>query len=217
MNKAAIFDLDGTLIDSVGDIALCCNTALEIAGLPQHDPEEYRNFIGWGVDVLISKAIGPQGDKAFHQKVLDDYSTIYGDICSGGCKMFPGIPEMLRSLRAHGILTAVVSNKPQAQTEAVYLSTLSGLVDAWYGQHPGWPTKPDPCGVRYVLEQLGPHVRPIAYVGDSEVDVATGRGAGIPTVGVSWGMKSRGFLLDSGAGEVADTVEELEKILLQKA
>lgn len=217
MSKAAIFDLDGTLIDSVGDIALCCNTALEISGLPQHEPEEYRGFIGWGVDALIRNALGPELDKLWHQKVLADYNVIYGDICSGGCRMFPGIPEMLRNLRSHGVLTAVVSNKPQAQTEAVWLSTLRGLVDACYGQHPGWPVKPDPCGVRYVLEKLGPDVTPIAYVGDSEVDVATGKNAGIPTVGVSWGMKTKGFLLENGAEIVADTVEELEKILLQRA
>ena len=156
MSKAVIFDLDGTLIDSLADIALCCNTALEISGLPQHDVDEYREFVGRGVNVLMTRAIGEEKDALYHQKVLADYNTIYGDICSGGCRMFPGIPQMLRNLRAAGILTAVVSNKPHAQTEAVYLSTLNGLVDAWYGQNPGWPTKPDPCGVRYVLEQLGP-------------------------------------------------------------
>lgn len=210
LNQAVLFDLDGTLIDSVADIALCCNMALEISGLPKHPPQAYRDFIGWGAHKLVSNALG-QYDEEFHQKVYEDYDTIYNDFCCNGCQMFQGIPQMLENLRAKGLKIAVVSNKPHKQTESVYLSTLNGYVDAYYGQLPNWPPKPDPCGVEYVLHKLG--ATGLAYVGDSEVDIATGNNAGLPTVGVTWGMKTKDFLQQQGAGQIADTPEELEKII----
>lgn len=216
MKKVLLFDLDGTLLDSVEDVARCCNAALEKYGLPQHENRAYACFLGRGVDALITDALG-SADGEFHEKVLRDYNIRYQELCAAGCKMYPGVPQMLQSLRRQGLLTAVVSNKPEAQAREVYQNTLSSLVDGWYGQRPGWPVKPDPCGVRYVLEELGPDACPVAYVGDTEIDIATGRNAGIPVIGVSWGNRSRNFLLEAGADQVADTMDELEKILLQVA
>ena len=216
VKKVVLFDLDGTLLDSVEDVAHCCNAALQKYGLPQHENHAYAGFLGRGVDALITDALG-SADGQFHQQVLQEYNAAYQKLCAAGCKMYPGVPQMLQSLRRHGLLTGVVSNKPEAQAREVYQSTLSSLVDSWYGQRPGWPVKPDPCGVRHVLEELGGGSQPVAYVGDTEIDIATGRNAGIPVIGVSWGNRSRDFLLEAGADAVADTMEELEQILLKWA
>ena len=107
----------------------------------------------------------------------------------------------------------MVSNKPYNQTEGVYQSTLVNYVDSFYGQRPGWPTKPDPCGVQYVLEKL--NTRGLVYVGDSEVDIATGKNAGLPAIGVTWGMKTKEFLKEHGADIIVDSPAELTKIILE--
>ena len=99
MDPVILFDLDGTLLDSLADIALCGNTALEISGLPTHTLEEYRGYIGNGADMLIRRMLSPEDFEKHGAQVKNDYMTIYGDLCAQGCKPFPGIPEMLRTLR----------------------------------------------------------------------------------------------------------------------
>lgn len=216
VSKAAIFDLDGTLLDSLGDIALCANTALEMYNLPQHPVEEYKNFVGWGVARLIRNMMTPQ-DYALHgEKVYADYQMLYGDLCAKGGRPYAGVLAMLRTLQAAGWKTAVVSNKPHQATLSVQLSTYGDTLDLAVGQQEGVPPKPDPAGVFQVLETLEASPRDCVYVGDSEVDVMTGRAAGIYTVAVTWGFKSRDFLKSHGPDALADTVEELEKIILAR-
>ena len=206
MDPVILFDLDGTLLDSLADIALCGNTALEISGLPTHTLEEYRGYIGNGADMLIRRMLSPEDFEKHGAQVKNDYMTIYGDLCAQGCKPFPGIPEMLRTLRQAGARTAVISNKPDLQTRLVWQSTFGTDLDLAQGQLEGIPTKP-------VLRRLGG--RCAAYVGDSEVDMQTGKNSGFYTIGVTWGMKPRKVLVEAGAGRLADTVEELTHLLLE--
>lgn len=214
MPPVILFDLDGTLLDSLADIALCGNTALEISGLPTHTLEEYRSYIGNGADVLIRRMMTPEDYEKHGNQVKNDYMTIYGDLCAQGCKPFPGILEMLRTLRNAGARTAVISNKPDLQTRLVWQSTFGETLDLAQGQTEGLPKKPDPAGPLDVLRRLGGGCA--AYVGDSEVDMQTGKNGGFFTVGVTWGMKPRSLLLETGADCLADTVEELTGLLLKR-
>ena len=216
LQRVAIFDLDGTLLDSLQDIALCANTALEISGLPQHTEEEYRGFVGWGADVLMQKMMSPQAYAIHGAKVKADYMMLYNDLCARGCKPYDGVLAMLRELREKGWKTAVVSNKPQEQTQAVQISTYQGVLDLAVGQRQGVPKKPDPTAVLQTLATLGGTPDTAVYVGDSEVDIQTGKNAGIYTIAVTWGFKEKDFLKEFSPDAMADTVEELKKMIINR-
>ena len=215
MTPVILFDLDGTLLDSLADIASCGNAALEKNGLPTHTLEEYRGYIGNGVDMLIRRMMSPEAFGEYGAQVKSDYMTIYGDLCARGGKVFPGVMELLGTLRKAGFLTAVISNKPEVQTRLIWQSTFKGFLDLAQGQLEGIAKKPDTAGPREVLRRLGGVCT--AYVGDSEVDMQTGKNCGFYTVGVTWGMRSREVLLENGTDRLADTVEELTEILLATA
>ena len=215
MKKVAVFDLDGTLIDSLQGISLACNAALRLSGLPEHETEEYRTFIGNGMDKLIWRALPAEADEKTFLQVKRDYDTIYCDVCAHGCPLFDGVAEMLEELHRHVILTAAVSNKPHNQTRAVVQSSFGALLDLAQGQREGVPLKPDPQGVRQVLEKLEGCC--VSYTGDSEVDMETGKNGGFYTIGVTWGMKEEGLLRRTGADAIAHTVEQLKQLILAAA
>ncbi|MEG1777755.1 MAG: HAD family hydrolase [Angelakisella sp.] len=209
-----VFDLDGTLLDSIADISESVNRALELNGLAGHTKTEYKTFVGWGAEHLIREAMLPCTDEAIYHAVRGDYDKFYLERCTAGGKPFDGISELLGALHRMGVRTAVCSNKPQAQTEAVCKSTFGALLDDCAGQCTGVPTKPDPAGVRLLLSRMGGEC--IAYVGDSNVDIETGRNLGAFTIGVSWGMQPREKLLAAGADIIADNVQELLALLRNK-
>lgn len=217
MKPVILFDLDGTLLDSLADITECGNQALALSGLPPHTLEEYRTYIGNGARLLVRRMVAPEDRPAHEARVYRDYMAIYEELCAKGCKPYPGVPEMLRTLRKAGLGTAVISNKPDSQTRLVWESTFGETLDLAQGQLEGIPTKPDPAGPREVLRRLGPGSECVAYVGDSEVDMRTGKGCGFYTIGVTWGMKSREILSENGADLLVDTMEELTARLLALA
>lgn len=215
MVPVILFDLDGTLLDSIGDIAYSGNAALEKSGLRPHTEEEYRRYIGNGVDMIIRRMLGPELVERYGAQVKSDYMTIYNDLCAKGGRPYPGVMEMLRTLQKAGFLTAVISNKPEVQTELLWKSTFGDALNLAQGHIDGIPRKPDPAGPREVLRRLNGVCA--AYIGDSEVDMQTGKNCGFYTVGVTWGMKSRQELVENGADRLADTMEELTEILLETA
>lgn len=210
-----VFDLDGTLLDSIADISDCANRALVANGLPAHTVEEYKGFVGWGAENLIRKAILPATEEATYGAVRADYDRLYLELCNAGGKLFPGVAELLDTLHSMGVLTAVCSNKPQSQTAAVCAASFGPLLDDCAGQQEGVPIKPDPAGVQLLLEGMGGQC--IAYVGDSDVDIATGRNLEVFTIGVSWGMQPRQRLTHEGADIIADSMEQLQGLLLTAA
>ena len=211
MKPVLLFDLDGTLLDSLADITRCGNEALALLGLPLHTQKEYKGYIGNGARLLVQRMLAPKDRPAYEEQVYANYMRIYEGLCAQGCNPFPGVLDMLRTLQKAGFLTAVISNKPDSQTRLVWESTFGNTVDLAQGQLEGVPTKPDPAGPREVLRRLDGVCA--AYIGDSEVDMQTGKNCGFYTIGVTWGMKPREMLLENGADALADSVEELAALL----
>lgn len=211
MKPVLLFDLDGTLLDSLADITRCGNEALALLGLPLHTQKEYQGYIGNGARLLVQRMLAPKDRPAYEEQVYTNYMRIYEGLCAQGCNPFPGVLDMLRTLQKAGFLTAVISNKPDSQTRLVWESTFGNTLDLAQGQLEGVPTKPDPAGPREVLRRLDGVCA--AYIGDSEVDMQTGKNCGFYTIGVTWGMKPREMLLENGADALADSVEELAALL----
>ena len=211
MKPVLLFDLDGTLLDSLADITRCGNEALALLGLPLHTQKEYQGYIGNGARLLVQRMLAPKDRPAYEEQVYANYMRIYEGLCAQGCNPFPGVLDMLSTLQKAGFLTAVISNKPDSQTRLVWESTFGNTLDLAQGQLEGVPTKPDPAGPREVLRRLDGVCA--AYIGDSEVDMQTGKNCGFYTIGVTWGMKPREMLLENGADALADSVEELAALV----
>ena len=207
-----LFDLDGTLLDSLRDIAACCNRALEQCGYPAHPAQLYKTFVGNGADQLLHRAL-PAGHTQQEWELLKKaYMPLYLECCQQGGALFPGVTELMGELRKQGALLAAVSNKPHEHTCACCRVLFDGLLDGWLGDYPGIALKPDPAGVRAMESYLDS--RCVALVGDSVVDVQTAKNAGAASVAVSWGMQPRQMLVDANPDAIADDFTALKQILL---
>jgi phosphoglycolate phosphatase len=184
---ALIFDLDGTLVDSLADIGAAMNRALASFGWPTHPLEAYRGFVGEGVDVLARKAM-PAGQ--IREDLVPDliaaYQRDYAVHMFAATRAYPGIAEVIASLR---VPLAVLSNKPHAPTRAIAETLFPGRFRVVAGQRPGVPKKPDPTAALAIAAELGVAPPDCGYVGDTAVDLATARAAGMFAVGVAWGFR----------------------------
>ena len=204
MRPLILFDMDGTLLNSVPAIGESCNRALAENGLPQYPIPAYNGMVGNGMRVLIGRAC-PAG-------AAED--RIYTEECRKPGIIYPGIPQLLQRLRAQGVLTAVITNKPQPQADALRESTFHGMLDAIWGQREGFPLKPDPTLAQELIREL--EARPVAYVGDSQVDISLGKNLGLPTVLMTWGSRTPAELLAADPSAIlADTAAQLEARLEQ--
>lgn len=211
MIKMVIFDLDGTLVDSLADLAISVNHALKNAGLEEKPVENYKTYVGNGRDMLIKRAMGKAcEDKALFEQVRKDYDEHYAAHCNDNTKSYPGCENMLKKLTAKGIKTAVLSNKPHEFVKKILdkLYPYHAFVAAW-GQKPQYKTKPNPDAVFAIMKLNDVTSDECLYVGDSDVDVFTANNAGVHMAGVSWGFRGREELKSAGAPFVADTAEEL--------
>ena len=216
MRPLILFDMDGTLLNSVPAIGESCNRALAENGLPQYPIPAYNGMVGNGMRVLIEPENTGTGGAAeeLRQKVLAAYDRIYTEECRKPGIIYPGIPQLLQRLRAQGVLTAVITNKPQPQADALRESTFHGMLDAIWGQREGFPLKPDPTLAQELIREL--EARPIAYVGDSQVDISLGKNLGLPTVLMTWGSRTAEELRSADPDAVlADTAAQLEARLEQ--
>jgi phosphoglycolate phosphatase len=207
--KGVIFDLDGTLVNTLADIAGSMNRALEGRGYPRLDPEAYRNIVGWGIKALALKAM-PRGDEKAAELLAADAARFYEEAPLGHSKPYPGIPGLVRTLREKKLKTAVLSNKPDPVARLV----IQGLFppdsfDLVRGDIPGMPRKPDPAALWDILVGLDLCPRDTIFVGDSEIDMETALAAGCHALGVSWGFRSRKTLVKAGAQRIIDTPAEL--------
>ena len=210
-HRAVLFDMDGTLLDTLADLRCGVNCILDRHGYPLRTTEEIRLFVGNGARELIRLAL-PQGTpEETMEAVLEEYRTWYRDNSCVKTAPYPGVPELLEQLRKAGVLMAVVSNKPHAVTVQLAQQFFPGLPA--FGQRDGVPQKPAPDMVFHAMETLGVRQQETVYVGDSEVDVATARNAGLDLAAVSWGFRSREVLTTAGAQHIADTPEQLLGLL----
>ena len=213
--KLVIFDLDGTLVDTIADLGAAVNVALEKRRLPLHSLEEYRKMVGNGVRKLVQRAMpaAMQDDEALLDALLADFMTYYIEHINDKSAPYPGIPELLAELDAAGVKLAVASNKFQSGAEKL-IGRLFPQVPfvAVCGGGQGRPLKPDPAVIRQICDAAGEPLERTVLVGDSGTDMATAAAAGIPAVAVTWGFRPEDAR--AAADRVADTAAELRDILI---
>ncbi len=214
--RLCIFDLDGTLIDSLYDLADAMNYALERHGLPVHDREKYRFMVGSGISVLADRAmVVPAGtDPVLKQSVLDDFNSCYSLHATDLTLPYPGITDLLDELDRLGTGYAILSNKPDQFTLHI-VKTLFPERSFQYimGKRDSFPRKPDPASALHILGELGISPEECLYIGDSNIDMQTARNAGLESIGVSWGFRPVSELIGAGADHIADTPQDILKFL----
>ncbi|MCK9171258.1 MAG: HAD-IIIA family hydrolase [Treponema sp.] len=214
--SAAIFDMDGTILNTLDDLADAANYALSANGMPVRTTDEVRLFVGNGVRKLIERAVPSGTDVSGIAKVYADFSSYYAAHCADRTMPYEGMHELLAVIRSAGIKTAVVSNKDDYAVQTLARVYFPALFDAVAGVHEGIKRKPAPDTVFEVMKRLNVTKEQCIYIGDSEVDIETSQNAGIPCISVSWGFKGRDFLEEHGAHIIADTVPELTDLLLRE-
>lgn len=214
MKLCLIFDLDGTLVDSLPGIAASLNRTLDAHGLPGHSDAMVRGFIGNGLRNLIMRA-APQGaDPSLIESLLSLYRKDYDLSWSTGTLVYPGIHHMLDELRLAGFSMSVLSNKVHAFTVEMARSIFPSIhFSAVLGQREGVPHKPHPAGALQIAEILGASPENCVVIGDSTMDIETAASAGMRSIAVSWGYHDRDRLLAAGAGNVIDHPSELPPLL----
>lgn len=207
--RAVIFDLDGTLLDSLADIAAAANRALAALEMPGHDVEAYRTMVGAGADVLMQRAL-PDERQDLLDPALEGFRTHYRQTMIDHTAPYDGVPELLDALSDRRIPLAVLSNKPDPAARRI----VDALLGRWNwsavaGHRPDVPKKPDPTAAVRMAAEIGVEPADCLFVGDSAVDMQTAVGAGMKPVGVLWGFRGRAELIEHGAAHLLTTPSEL--------
>ena len=214
-HKGVIFDLDGTLVDTLGDIAASMNRALNLRGFPEHAAEDYRDKVGWGIKRLAYLILPEEArQEETVAQVAADASRFYAEVPLVYSRPYPGIPELVAVLRQKKIKTAVLTNKPDPTAQKV----IAGLFPAFsfncvQGEISGKPRKPDPTCVWDLLVDLDLTPANVVFIGDSEVDMEIAAASGCYALGVSWGYRSRETIANAGARRIIEKPEELLELI----
>lgn len=207
-----IFDLDGTLLDTLADLTTAVNYALEKNGYPLRSIDEVREFIGNGVVKLIERAIGlPKAETPNFEETFSSFKRYYAEHCMEQTKLYEGIEAALLAIKEKGKKCAIVSNKADFAVKILNEAYFKGLIGVAIGENEaaGVRKKPSPDSVLLALKELRAEKDGAVYIGDSEVDIETARNAGLPCLSVAWGMKTRAFLESHGAETVLEEPLEL--------
>ncbi|MEE1061065.1 MAG: HAD-IA family hydrolase [Ruminococcus sp.] len=218
MLKMVVFDLDGTLVDSLTDLALNVNKGLKEAGLPEHPVESYKQFIGNGREVMIKKAMGDSSDnEALFNIARDVFDKEYAVHCNDNTQEYAGCTALLNALAQKNIFTGILSNKPDEFVGMIAQKVFPthSFTEAW-GQKTEYKRKPDGEALLAMLKKHAVKASECLYIGDSDVDVFTAKNACVPMVGVSWGFRGKEELMQAGAEYVADNAEELLSYILKQ-
>lgn len=217
MIKLVIFDLDGTLLDTREDIANACNHALRMCGCPERDLDEYNMLVGRGIYNLFRGALPPEcRNEEMVLNMKSHFVPYYNDHICDKTRTYPGITEMLRALESRGIAFAIASNKYQEGTERLAEKLLGEFnFIKILGQRDNQPIKPDPKIINETMDTLpGITLEETVYCGDSDVDMQTGRNAGVKTIGVTWGFRTREELASYSPWLMAENPEEISAAVL---
>ena len=215
-HKLVIFDLDGTLLDTLDDLSAAVNHAMQLRGFPQHTRDEYMKMVGHGARNLMRQAL-PEGhkDDDMVETAYNDFKAYYTDHIDVHTKPFPGIQELMATLHHEGVLMAVASNKFQEGARRLIRHFYPQIPEERVlGEVEGRPRKPDPAMIEAVMSSFPKGTR-CCVVGDAWTDIEAGKAYGCDTIGVSWGYRYTEALYKAGADKVVDTVDALKAILLQ--
>ena len=218
MFRAVLFDLDGTLLDTLPDIRDGMNRALLAFGLPQYDREAYRNMVGWGVERLAELAVPAEDrDRIDFEELVQALKREYAAQPVTGTTAFPGMAELAAELKKAGVPTAVLSNKPHEITTNIVTEVLGAEVfTAVYGARAEFPKKPDPQAALRIAQDMGVPPQEMVFVGDTAIDMETAQAAGMYPVGVSWGYREVEELWMHGAAMVTDDPAEIRSLVLHE-
>lgn len=198
-----IFDLDGTILDTLLDLANAVNFAMRAKGFPERTTDEVRNFIGNGIKVLIKRAVPENTSEDDYAETLEIFTKYYLEHIADNTKPYDGMIDVINSLKEKGCKAAVVSNKAHIAAQAVVKDFFGDIFDTVVGKMDEFPSKPEPDSLLYTIKSLGADKEKCIYIGDSDVDVLTAHNAGLECIGVTWGNRDEDVLLTNGAEYIA--------------
>ena len=213
--KLVIFDMDGTVLDTLSDLLSAMNCACEKHGYSRHTLNEMKTFVGSGLYMMVVRALPEGTEKEITDAVFADFKAYYASHLNIETKPYEGIIQMMETLRSRGIEIGISSNKFQEGASLLADCHFGSLVGCTVGESALYPKKPDPRGTEAILARFGARKEHTLYVGDSDVDVLTAKNASLPFLCVSWGFRSKEQLKAAGAEKIVDTVGELTSAILE--
>ena len=213
--KAVLFDMDGTVLNTLDDLADSVNRSLSEFSLPTVAPSVVRKNLGNGAEFLIRNCVPIGTPEDLCARVLSFYKPWYDAHCCIRTRPYEGIIDLMRTLKDRGFRLAIISNKPDTAVQELAAAFFPGLLDVAVGESLGIRRKPNPDSVLEAVSRMGLSVADCVYVGDSEVDIITARNAEMPCISVGWGFRDKETLLSSGASILVQTPEELSERILQ--
>ena len=212
--ELAVFDMDGTILNTLEDLADSLNHALGMSGYPKRTIDEVRRFVGNGIRKLIERGVPEGSSVADIDRVFADFNAYYKIHCADKTKPYDGITELLCDLRASGVKTAVVSNKADYAVQELCVQYFDGLFDVAVGERSGVRKKPAPDSVDAVLEKLNIPRERAVYIGDSDVDIATAKNARMDSFIVDWGFRDTAFLKENGAEIIVSSPSDIKRLIM---
>lgn len=212
--KAVIFDMDGTILNTLEDLKNATNYSLRQFGMPERSLEEVRMFVGNGIRKLVERAVPSGTSEEKIAQVFDVFLEYYEIHSADNTSPYPGILELVEKLKKSGIKTAVSTNKADVPAQELGREYFNGIFDLIVGQQDGLKVKPAPDSVNKILSILDIQKKDAIYIGDSDVDVQTAKNSGLDFIGVSWGFRGRDFLEKNGAKNIVDNANEILDLVI---
>ena len=211
--NSVVFDLDGTLLDTLGDLRDSVNFTLKKNNLPERTTEEIRSFVGNGIRLLIELSVPENTPVEITDKCFQEFREYYKDHSAILTKPYDDIIDLMKTLKSKGIKIAVVSNKADFAVKTLMEDYFSGLYDCAYGERAGVPRKPEPDGVLDAIREMGSEIENTVYIGDSEVDVITSKNAKLPCIAVTWGFRDKKVLESLNPEYIVDSPSDVLRII----